>query len=232
MISIGILETGQPPPDLKARFGGYAAMFERLLGPDFATRTYDVVNGDYPETVEAHDGYLVTGSPAGTYDGHAWIADLKAFLRQAKGRARLVGICFGHQIMAEAFGGRVTRSERGWGVGLQRYELWEPQPWMADLAPFSIAVSHQDQIVEPPPAARIVGGNAFSPFGMLAYQDQPALSFQCHPEFEPAFAKALIESRRARLPDPDAALASFDEPDDRARVAGWIRDFLRAGLAA
>jgi GMP synthase-like glutamine amidotransferase len=102
---------------------------------------------------------------------------------------------------------------------------------MDDAAPFWIPVSHQDQIVVAPPAGRVVAGNAFSPYGVIAYEDQPALSFQCHPEFEPGFAQALIESRRDRLPDADAALATREQPDDRARVADWIRSFLRAAPA-
>ena len=226
MISIGILETGEPPPELRARFGGYGDMFARLLGPDFATATYDVRAGAYPSQVEDHAGYIVTGSPAGVYEEHGWIAPLKEWLGRARGRARLVGICFGHQIMAEAFGGRVEKSARGWGVGLHRYEAIAAEPWMDRPGAFSIAVSHQDQIVRQPPGSRVIGGNAFSPFGVLAYHEHPAISFQCHPEFDPEFAKALIESRRERLPDPDAALATLDHPDDRARVAGWIRAFL------
>ena len=225
-LSIGILETGEPPPELRARFGSYGGMFARLLGTGFETAFYDVRVGAYPERVEAHRGYIVTGSPAGVYEDHRWIETLKAWLGQAKGRARLVGICFGHQIMAEAFGGRVEKSARGWGVGLHRYELIAAEPWMAGATAFSVAVSHQDQVVERPPTARVLAGHAFSPFGMLAYQDQPAISFQCHPEFEPDFARALIESRRARLPDPDTALESLDQPDDGERLAGWIRTFL------
>jgi GMP synthase-like glutamine amidotransferase len=115
VISIGILETGEPPPELRARFGGYGDMFACLLGPDFSTTTYDVRAGEYPAHVEDHAGYIVTGSPAGVYEGHVWIGALKEWLSQAQGRARLVGICFGHQIMAEAFGGRVEKSGRGWG---------------------------------------------------------------------------------------------------------------------
>jgi GMP synthase-like glutamine amidotransferase len=226
------LETGEPPPDLTVRFGRYGDMFKRMLGPDFAVRAYDVRRGEYPVEIEAHRGYLVTGSPAGVYEDHDWIEPLKAFLRSASGRARLVGICFGHQVMAEAFGGRVTKSTRGWGAGLHRYELIHPEPWMEDAAAFSIAVSHQDQVVALPPGSRVVAGNAFSPFGMLAYRDHQALSFQCHPEFDPDFTRALIESRRDRLPDPDAALATLAQPDDRARVADWIRYFLRGATAA
>jgi GMP synthase-like glutamine amidotransferase len=130
--------------------------------------------------------------------------------------------------MAEAFGGRVEKSGRGWGVGLQSYEVLKPSPFMAGETSVSIPVSHQDQIVELPPQAEVVAANLFSPFGVVAYTDQPAISMQFHPEFDPDFAKALIESRRERLPDPDAAIATLDRPNDRERVGGWIRRFLEA----
>jgi GMP synthase-like glutamine amidotransferase len=225
--SIGVLETGEPPPDLLARFGRYGPMFERLLGPGFAVRTYDVRKGEYPDEIGAHAGYLITGSPAGVYEDHDWIEPLEVWLRSAKGRARLVGICFGHQIMAKAFGGRVVKADRGWCVGLHRYEVLSAEPWMDAPEAISIPVSHQDQIVTLPPGSRVVAGNAFSPFGLLAYDDQPTISFQCHPEFEPDFAAALIESRRHRLPDPDGALTTLAGPNDRPRVAAWIRSFLK-----
>ncbi|PWG01128.1 type 1 glutamine amidotransferase [Sphingosinicella humi] len=227
---IGILETGGPPRELAERFGDYAAMMRRMLGEGYAYATYDVADA-LPATPEEQDAYIVTGSPAGVYEDHAWIEQLIGWLRQAKGRAKLVGICFGHQVMAEAFGGRVAQSDKGWGIGLHRYQLHERTEWMDHAAAIAIPVSHQDQIVELPPFSRIVGGSDFCRVGILAYEDQPAISFQCHPEFEPAFAKALIEARRDRLPDPDAAIASLDQPDDRERVAGWIRRFLD-GLAA
>ena len=150
----------------------------------------------------------------------------EGFLRGVKGRARLVGVCFGHQIMAEAFGGKVERSERGWGVGLQRYEVIEHTAFMSGEDAVSIPVSHQDQIVQQPPATRILAASGFSPFGVLAWEDQPALSMQFHPEFTPEYAKALVELRRPILPDADAAIASLNGPNDRERVAQWIRKFL------
>ncbi|HEY0012981.1 MAG TPA: type 1 glutamine amidotransferase [Allosphingosinicella sp.] len=225
-MNVGILETGHPPGDLAQRFGDYPAMFADLLGPGFSVTPYDVTRGEWPASPDAHPAYIVTGSPAGVYEDHHWIEPLKAFLRAARGKAKLVGICFGHQIMAEAFGGRVEKSERGWGIGLQSYEVRERAPYMDEAKAISIPVSHQDQIVVQPPATRVVAASAFSPYGVLAYENQPALSMQFHPEFEPAFTKALIEGRREHLPDPDAALASLDAPDDRARVGGWIRRFL------
>jgi GMP synthase-like glutamine amidotransferase len=162
------------------------------------------------------------------YDDLPWIAPLKDFLRAAKGKAKLVGICFGHQIIAEAFGGRVEKSERGWGVGLQTLELCGAAPFVGPEREVSVPASHQDQIVVQPPATRVIAASAFSPFGVLAYADQPALSMQFHPEFSPEFAKALIGCRREKLPEPDAAAASLDRPNDRDVVAGWIRRFLKA----
>ncbi|HEY0043957.1 MAG TPA: type 1 glutamine amidotransferase [Allosphingosinicella sp.] len=225
---IAILETGKPPAELAPRFGSYADMFADLLGPGFETTAFDVMAGEFPPSPEAFHAYLVTGSPAGVYEDHQWIEPLKAFLRAAKGKAKILGICFGHQIMAEAFGGKVEKSSRGWGVGLQTLEVCNPAPFMNGEARVSIPASHQDQIVVQPPETIVLAANDFSPFGVLAYTDQDALSMQFHPEFDPAFAKALIETRRDRLPDPDAALASLDAPNDRAAVTAWIRKFLKA----
>jgi GMP synthase-like glutamine amidotransferase len=228
-MDIGILSTGGPPPDLAPRFGPYDAMFARLLGPDVGVRPYDVQAGELPAP-DAHPAFLITGSAAGVYEPLPWIEPLLGFLREAKGRTKLVGICFGHQAMAEALGGRVEKSERGWGIGLQDYEIWESAPWMGEAPPPRIAVpvSHQDQIVVPPPGTRVLAGNAFTPFGLLEYEDAPAISMQFHPEFDPAYAQALIESRRARVPDPDSAIASLDRPNDQSLVAAWIRRFLRS----
>jgi GMP synthase-like glutamine amidotransferase len=230
-MKIGILETGEPPANLERRFGRYRDMFQDLLGGGYRMTNYNVVGGHYPDRAEDEEAYIVTGSAAGVYDAFGWISELKDFLRGAKGRAKLVGICFGHQVMAEAFGGRVEKSERGWGVGLHRYDVREPAEWMDPVPSFAIPVSHQDQIVVQPPGSRILAASPFTPFGLLAYEDQPAISFQCHPEFDPAYARALIEHRRARLPDPDAAIASLREPNDRPLVAGWIRRFLEGSAA-
>jgi GMP synthase-like glutamine amidotransferase len=225
-MDLAVLRTGEPPPPLLARFGHYESMFGRLLGGGVIARSYDVQAGDLPARPDSHGAYLITGSPAGVYDPLPWIEPLKQFLLGAKGQAKLVGICFGHQVMAEAFGGRVEKSERGWGIGLQTYEVRERAPWMDDAERISVPVSHQDQIVVQPPNTAILAASDFTPFGMLAWKDQPAISMQFHPEFEHDYAEALIEARRERLPEPDAAIASLAGRGDRARVGGWIRRFL------
>jgi GMP synthase-like glutamine amidotransferase len=92
------------------------------------------------------------------------------------------------------------------------------------------AASHQDQVVDLPPGATVIAANAFTPHGMLAYGDQPAISIQLHPEFDPPFAQALIAARRGtRVPEAeaDAAIASLEAPNDRLRIGGWIERFLR-----
>jgi GMP synthase-like glutamine amidotransferase len=220
---IAILETGKPPEPLSARFGRYPDMFRRLLGCEAAS--YDVAAGAWPAAPDAYRAYLITGSPAGVYEDHGWIAELKAFVRSARG-ARLVGICFGHQLLAEAFGGRVVKSHRGWGVGLHSYRIVERQAWMDGETRIAVPASHQDQVVVQPPETDIVAASAFTPFAALAWRDRPAISFQFHPEFSPEFAQALIESRRDRVPQADAAIATLEAPNDSAAVGGWIRRFL------
>lgn len=229
MTRIAILETGAPPPALVGEYGDYPSMFAAMLGEGFETKTFDAVNGPLPDAA-AFDGAIITGSPAGVYEDLPWIAPLLEWIRTAKGRTRLVGICFGHQAMAQALGGHVEKSERGWGVGLHTYEVAGGEPWMGEAAAtVAIPVSHQDQVVIQPPASRVTIRSGFTPYAGLAWGDD-AISFQCHPEFRPAYAGALLGGRRGRIPDAvvDAGLASLEQPDDRGVMADWIRRFLSA----
>jgi GMP synthase-like glutamine amidotransferase len=232
-VRIAILETGAPPDDLKARYCDYPAMFRALLaGEGRAFQTYDVTTGRFPAQAD-FDALIVTGSPAGAYEPLPWIAPLKDFLRASRGKP-MVGVCFGHQIMAEAFGGKVEKSAKGFAVGLHRYTVLEKEPWMDAAAAFAIPASHQDQVVVQPPHTRVIAASDFTPFAALAYTDQPAISFQGHPEFDPAFAQALIEARRGtRLTEAqaDAGVASLREANDRMMVGRWIVRFLDSASA-
>jgi GMP synthase-like glutamine amidotransferase len=226
-MKLAILETGRPPGDLADQFGDYPSMFRNMLGAAFDVESFDVPAGNLPGSPAEHAAYLITGSPAGVYDPLPWIAPLEAFIRAATDR-KIVGICFGHQVMAEALGGHVEKSDKGWGAGLHRYEIVHREPWMDGEAAIAAPASHQDQVVVQPPNTELTVKSGFTPYAGLAWTDRPAISFQFHPEFSPAFAKALIEKRYDIVPEPEAAIASLDAPNDSARVAGWIRRFLTA----
>lgn len=235
---IGILETGRPPEGL-ARHGSYPLMFERLLGPGFAYTSYAVVDGVFPERVDEMDGWLVTGSRFGAYDPDPWIRQLEGFLRDAlAARVPVVGICFGHQVMASALGARVEKAEAGWGVGPHSYAIQERPDWMADAGEdFTLNAMHQDQVLDMPPGARLVASSEFCPIAALAYGDH-AISFQAHPEYDNGFERELIEIRRgspipAERADPALAALRNNCGDagvapDSPLVAEWIRRFFEA----
>jgi GMP synthase-like glutamine amidotransferase len=225
-MKLAILETGRPPGSLADQFGDYPAMFAKLLGPEFEIARFDVEAGELPRDPSAHGAYLITGSPAGVYEPLPWIEPLMTVIRGA-GQAKMVGICFGHQVRAEALGGHVEKSDKGWGAGLHRYTIVHAEPWMDTDERIAVPASHQDQVVVQPPNTDVVAASDFTPFAGLAWTDRAAISFQFHPEFSPAFAKVLIEQRYDVVPDPDAAIASLDAPNDNMRVGRWIGRFLK-----
>ena len=241
-MQIGILVTGRVHEDLVPRHGDYAEMFERLIGaaaPDFAFRAWYVLDGELPGSVEDCDGWLITGSKHGVYDGLPWIPRLRDFLAQARAAGRpIVGICFGHQILAEALGGAAAKSERGWGVGLRRYRVVRRPGWMAD-APDEIAIHamHQDQVTAIPGDATVLAANDHAPYAMLAYGDPErpdAISLQPHPEFSEPYARDLLEVR-AGVSFPhetaEAGIASLGAPADNERFARWAVAYLRGAAA-
>lgn len=233
-MKLTIIETGQAPLIIRDRFASYPDMFEKMFAMVDAGLTFEtvsVVKGEPLPDPAALEGLLYTGSPAGVYDSEPWIAPLIDFIpRAAEVKTPQIGICFGHQIMAEALGGKVMKSPKGWGIGRHSYEIASTPGWQGN-APraMSVAVSHQDQVVEKPPGAEIVARSDFTEFAGLTYSGFPALSFQCHPEFEPSFSAALYSARRGVTlseADADAAIASLGDGGDRRFLAQWIASFL------
>lgn len=224
---IAILETGSPAAPLRQAHGGYGDMFIEAFAP-FASFSWTVLDpyltNQFPPH-ENYDGYLITGSPFGVYEDHAFIPGLEEFIRIGiKKSVPMVGICFGHQVMAMAVGAQVQKSRKGWGVGVHRYtlgpdavEFFGPIPSEKSLR---CIVSHQDQVLSIPDDVRCLGGSEFCPNGILQYGDGPALSFQMHPEFTNAFSLELLNSRRDKIgPNRVAeAVESFEGPSDKDTI--------------
>ncbi len=229
-----ILQTGEVPDPLRPRFGAYPPMFERMFasaGIPFSFETVPVHLGAVLPAPAALEAVLITGSAAGVYEDHAWLSPLRSFIKAAYAtRLPMLGICFGHQIMADALGGDVRKSEKGWGLGRHRYRIVGPAPFLAD-APESLAIacSHQDQVITPPAEADVILASDFTPNAGLAYRNGRALSLQPHPEFTDDYSAALADLRRGRAPDAvvEGALASLATPSDSTLTAGWLGRFLR-----
>ena len=234
-MKLTIIETGLVPEPIRGDFGDYPAMFRHMMAGagHFTYDTVSVVKGEALPDPADLEGVLVTGSPAGVYDDAAWISLLMDFIRQAAAvDVPQVGICFGHQILAEALGGKVVKSDKGWGVGRHTYDVVTCPAFIPEACPpaISAAVSHQDQVIALPPGASVIAASDFTPFAGLYYPETPALSFQCHPEFDDTYSAALYTSRRDRLGDEmtNAALESLEIEGDHARLARWIAAFLTA----
>lgn len=201
---ICVIETGLPPQECTAEFGRYPSMVRDWLRPELPEAEFvaiSVVNEEpLPADPADFDGYIITGSRHGVYDSLPWITALEGFLRQLRdARIPVFGICFGHQIMAQAFGGQVEKSDKGWALGSQTYQT--------RYGDFPVLVLHQDQVLSPPKGAVAEGGNDFCPLAVLRY-DFPALSVQFHPEFPLGYVADLATRfKGSRFPEDIAAQA-------------------------
>lgn len=233
-MKIGVLEAGLVREALADRFDPYPVMFEEFLGQAGRELEFDAVSyvrGEVAGSVHDCDGWLITGSRHGVYDDLDWMAPLQDFIRElADARVPLVGICFGHQIIAQALGGRVVKSDKGWGVGLHRYRVDQAHLWM-DARPqhINMYAFHQDQVVECPPSAQIFLSSEFCPYAGLSYDDT-IISVQGHPEFDAAYMIALLDQFGGSvIPAEIAALARDtmrgEWQADTFMLANWIAEF-------
>ncbi|WP_226782527.1 type 1 glutamine amidotransferase [Oceaniglobus trochenteri] len=222
---IGILQTGLAPDALKPQTGDYPGMFARLLdGHGLTFTTWVVCEGEMPAGIDAADGWLITGSKHGAYEDLPWIAPLEGFIRDVHAAGRpMIGICFGHQIIAQALGGRVEKFAGGWAVGNTTYQV--------DGKTYHMNAWHQDQVVQVPPGARVAGHSDFCANAALAYGDT-IFTVQPHPEFNADFIEGLINTRgRGVVPDTllHKATDGLNEPLDNAAMGDLLARFLKAG---
>ena len=232
---IGILKTDEVHADLVGDFGEYPDMFMALLSPvdpDLEFVVYDVEKGEYPADIDEVDAYLMTGSKSSVYEDKEWIHRLSDFVRELhEHRKKLVGICFGHQMVAQALGGRTEKSDKGWGVGAHDALFHRLPEWHDGEDPeFVLLVSHQDQVVETAPGTEVLAGSDFCENAVCQIGDH-ILTLQGHPEFVKAYSDSILELRRERIGEERyrAGKASLSRDLHRERVAEWIVKFLRRG---
>jgi GMP synthase-like glutamine amidotransferase len=232
-MKLTLIQPTDVPESLRPRFGPYNAMFHRMFAPEgFEFETVQLADGQPLPDPGTLDAVLITGSSAGVYDTHyPWMEPLRAFIRAAyAGKTPMLGICFGHQIMADALGGDVRKSEKGWGLGRHVYGVTSRPAQIGGALPeFAIACSHQDQVIVPPEESEVFLSSDFTPNAGLVYRNGAAMSLQAHPEFDDDYTIALAEMRRGKTTDEviDTAIASVARPSDSAEMAGYLGAFVR-----
>ena len=231
-MNIGLLGCDDVPQRFRHIAGGYRDMFEKLLSPHLPGARYtwfDVVNGELPASADACDAYVCTGSRYSAYEERDWIVKLKDYVRELhESRKRFVGICFGHQVLAQALGGEVTLAEQGWGVGIHGMRITQHEPWMQPQQDdCRLQYMHGDQVQRLPREGVVLAAAPHCPVAMFRV-GETMLGIEGHPEFPAPYVEALVQTRRERIGEAraEAALASLGTPADDAVVARWIANFL------
>lgn len=222
---LGILVCGHSPDNVVQAYGRYNTLFEKLLGPEqFSYQAYWVVDNEFPSSANDADAWLISGSRHGAYDDLPWIKPLETLIRQIYTRhIPLVGICFGHQIIAQALGGRVIKHDGGWIAGTEQY-IFDFKSGMEKMV---LNAWHQDQVVELPPDARVIGSSDSCANAALIY-NEITVSLQPHPEFENTYLKLLLAERGHILPTDQRQRAeqSLNQVLTNQHIAQWLKQIL------
>jgi GMP synthase-like glutamine amidotransferase len=232
-MNIGILGCDDVPERLRHLGGTYRDMFQALLEPHLPGARYtwfDAVKGELPSTPDACDAYLCTGSRYSAYEERDWIVALKDYVRRLhEARKPFVGVCFGHQILAEALGGSVEAAGQGWGVGIHEMRVIASEPWMQPpQEDCKLQYMHGDQVERLPPDSVVLASAPHCPVAMFRV-GETMLGIEGHPEFPAAYVEALIRARMDRIGHAraQAALASLNQKADDGVVAQWMANFLK-----
>lgn len=235
-MKIGLLGCDDVPERMKHLGGGYLDMFTKLLAPhvpDLELEWFELRNNQFPASTDACDAYVCTGSRYSVYDDRDWIDRLKAFVRTLHEEKKpFIGICFGHQMLAEALGGEVKPADYGWGVGIHDMRIVKPEPWMEPRREHAtMQYMHSDQVQRMPPESVVLAEAPHCPVAMFRV-GETMLGIEGHPEFPAAYVAALVNARKERIGEAraEAALAGVEAPTDAAVLGRWIANFI-AGSA-
>ena len=230
---IGILQCDSTNENFRDEYGDYPWMFISLfqsIDPELQFTVFDVRLEQYPQTTQECDAYLITGSRFGVYEDEVWIRKLEKFVVELHWKKHpLLGICFGHQIVARALGGKAEKALQGWGAGVQSFRKTVTKPWLYPvLENFSLLVFYQDQVTQLPEGAELIAENEFCPIAAFQIEDH-ILTFQGHPELEKAYTEALMKLREQILGPVifEAGLKSLKQSIQPQVITQWMINFLR-----
>lgn len=233
---LGLLTCDRLWEPLRSAHGDYAEMYSALLratGAEFELVSFAVHAGELPPRSDVCDAWLVSGSRASAFENRPWITSLLDFVRATHtAGVRQVGICFGHQVLAHALGGRVERASGGWGLGNVELTLRDRAAIPSNVPDRPrLFMAHQDQVIKLPPGAAWLAEAPHCPHAMFVLDDS-ALGIQPHPEFSAEFMRDMTLDHSLNLPEAlrAQALASYAAPVDSLVVGDWIARFL--GLRA
>ena len=230
---IAILEAGRTNPDMPAKFPNYPEMFETLFSKQinrlrFRFSVLPVIDSVFPKSINEYDGYLVTGSAYGVYDNVSFIPRLMDLIYKIYTSGKpIVGICFGHQILAQALGGNAKKHDHGWGIGTMPIEIVNKVDWIpSEIRHLNVIHVHQDQVIDLPPNAIRLAKSDFCKNAAFVIEKQ-VLAIQGHPEFTAEYTNALINIRQDKIGKQKSAEAriSLKKPHDGVKIGGWILDF-------
>ena len=234
-MKIAILKADTVLPEFAARYGEYPDMviaLFRQIDPNLEFVVHDVEREHYPEHTDGVDAWLITGSKASVYEDQRWIHMLEAFVRRLHRERRvIIGICFGHQLVAQALGGKTAKASAGWGVGVHTANWYHKPQWLdLDADQFSLLVSHQDQVTIPAEGSIVLGGSQFCP-NAVCQVGSNVLTLQGHPEFTSAYSRELMDFRRERLGEASyqQGIASLAKATHHRGIARSIIAFIARG---
>ena len=225
----GLFECDHIDVEYQDKFGDYSAMFAQLF-PELEWTFYDVCNGEFPKDLNECEVYFTTGSRKSVYDKEDWIDQLKATIRKiSESDKYFVGCCFGHQLLGEAMGGKVSKSPNGWCVGVHEFEIKKAAKWMQPFQNnINLLMMCQDQVLELPEGAKVLAGNQTCPAGVFQVGGK-MLGIQAHPEYSKAYNQLLMEMRIDRMGKTvvNDGIARLEKEVHQNIIRSWILNFIQ-----
>lgn len=203
MIKLCILDNDTLDPSVAPTYVSYGAMLEKVLrnagAADWQMDFFSTEQQQYPDSFDAYDAVLLTGSKADSFSNEAWVVELRRRVTELlASNKKLLGVCFGHQLIAYCLGAKVDRAPKGWVTGRHAYQ-WHDREWVDPTRQgFALLASHQDQVLELPPGTRLLASSEHCPIAAYA-RGNDVLGIQPHPEFVEDYSAFLLNKRRNAL---------------------------------